>query len=108
MQRKILAGLASAGIAVGMLGGTAAPASALTASGTVECLGGGSTAGVYGQQQRLGDTLTLSVSGAVIFQQSQTLSQLSNSGIPGTQTWQAHSVSLLINESYGTCFPPAA
>lgn|SRR5690625_6722 len=106
MRRKVIGTLAAAGIAVGLVGG-APPASALTAEGTAGCLGGGATGAVYGEQQRLGDTLTLTLHHTIIFQGSGLYNHFETTNFTGTLDWSAQSESLLIHESYGTCVPPA-
>ena len=104
MMRRILGGIAVAGLIVA---GSAMPASALTKSGTQNCSGGGATVAVRGEQQRIGDELTLTVAGVEQFRGHNVYVVRRDSGLPGTQTWSGNSVSLLLSGTYGSCEPPA-
>lgn len=63
MKRTIVTDIASGALILASV----LPAAALTKSGTQDCTGGGATVAVRGEQQRLGDRLTLKVAGVTLF-----------------------------------------
>lgn len=75
-----------------------------TRSGTQNCVGGASVA-VRGQQERVGDLLTLRVGGIVVYSSRNNLSGTGNSGRTGMHSWQAGSNSLVPSGSYAYCLP---
>lgn len=82
----------------------AAPAVALSKSGTVTCTHG-ATAAARGEQQRYGDRLTLYVGGNKVFESYNVYTAQGNSNLTGTQSWSGNSVSLLLAGTYGRCIP---
>lgn len=102
MRRTIMAGLVAGALVVG----TAFPAAAWTHSGTENCSGGGATVAVRGEQQRLGDRLTLTVAGVILYSGTNVYSQARNSGLTGVRSWSGSSVSLLKAGTDGYCLPP--
>jgi hypothetical protein len=100
MKRILVGAAAGADLAATV----SVPAWALTDSGTISCSGGAHRA-VRGEQQRLGDHLTLKLGGTTVWSGYNVYAKSYVSGGSGTSSWSASSVSLLLSGSYGFCEP---
>lgn len=97
------ASLSSLDVGALIIAGGAAPAAALTESGSITCSNGAKRA-VVGEQQRLGDRLTVKL-GSVTRSQSNVYRLRYVAGGGGTSSWSGESVSLLLSGTGGYCQP---
>lgn len=100
-MKRVLVGAAAGAVLAATV---SVPAWSLTDSGTISCSGGAYRA-VRGEQQRLGDRLTLELGSATVWSGYNVYSKTYVSSGSGTSTWSASSESLLLSGSYGFCEP---